>query len=102
MIHKVRSLRADYNVPKNEKLDLYLKCNGDDLLPFLETILFLTSSATVNITNDIPSGCAITTISENCEAHLLLKVLYKFTFTFYLFIYLFIKISHNSSIVDPA
>lgn len=77
VIHKVRSLRADYNLPKNEKLDLYLKCDNDELISFLqtlkETILFLTSSATMNITNDIPSGCAITTVSETCEAHLLLK-----------------------------
>lgn len=59
-------------------LIVYLKCDDDEtkesLLSLQETIVFLTSSATLNIKEEIPSGCAITTISENCEAHLMLKV----------------------------
>ncbi|XP_054714307.1 valine--tRNA ligase-like [Uloborus diversus] len=77
IVHKVRSMRADYNLPKNEKLDLFLKCDDEDTKVMLnglcDIILTLTSSATVKITVEIPKGCAITTVSENCEAHLLLK-----------------------------
>ncbi|XP_035223704.1 valine--tRNA ligase-like, partial [Stegodyphus dumicola] len=79
IVHKVRSLRADYNLPKNEKLDLFLRCDDDStkssLASLQQSILTLTSSATVMLSDleGIPKGCAITTISENCEAHLLLK-----------------------------
>ncbi|KAG8190395.1 hypothetical protein JTE90_022038 [Oedothorax gibbosus] len=79
IIHKVRSLRSDYNLPKNEKLELFVKCDDADTKTSLsgleETITFLTSSASMKIVDSetIPPGCAITTISENCEAHLLLK-----------------------------
>ncbi|XP_055949994.1 valine--tRNA ligase-like isoform X1 [Argiope bruennichi] len=79
IIHKVRSLRSDYNLAKNEKLDLFLKCDDEETKSQLsglhETILTLSSSATIKIIDSegIPPGCAITTISENCEAYLLLK-----------------------------
>ncbi|XP_071039659.1 valine--tRNA ligase [Parasteatoda tepidariorum] len=79
VIHKVRSLRADYNLAKNEKLDLFLKCDDENIKACLsklsDTIIFLTSSASLTLVNseEIPKGCAITTISENCEAYLLLK-----------------------------
>ncbi|GFR12487.1 valine--tRNA ligase [Trichonephila clavata] len=79
IIHKVRSLRSDYNLAKNEKLDLFIKCDDGEtksqIYGLEETILTLTSSASIKIaeSKEIPQGCAITTISENCEAYLLLK-----------------------------
>ncbi|GFT44955.1 valine--tRNA ligase, partial [Nephila pilipes] len=79
IIHKVRSLRSDYNLAKNEKLDLFIKCDDEETKSQIsgleETILTLTSSASIKIADSegIPQGCAITTISENCEAYLLLK-----------------------------
>lgn len=79
IIHKVRSLRSDYTLSKNAKMDLYLTCDEDgtqDVVTSLSDVLLtLTSSAVVKIVDkqDIPPGCAITTISSSCEAHLLLK-----------------------------
>ena len=59
---------------------VYLKCSDQDiatlLRPYTDTVKTLTTSSSVNLLVDEapPAGCAMATVSDKCEVHLLLKV----------------------------
>ncbi|XP_041480879.1 valine--tRNA ligase-like isoform X2 [Lytechinus variegatus] len=78
IINKARSMRSDYQLSK-QKAELYLKCSDQDiatlLTPYTDTIQTLTTSSKVTLlVNDaLPAGCAMATVSDKCEVHLLLK-----------------------------
>uniref|UniRef100_A0A131XVK0 Valine--tRNA ligase n=1 Tax=Ixodes ricinus TaxID=34613 RepID=A0A131XVK0_IXORI len=78
LVHKVRSLRADYNLTKN-KVHLYAKCSGSgrEIISSLGGVIAaLTCSSEVELLEDgaaVPAGCAMTTISDSCQAYLMLK-----------------------------
>ncbi|XP_071489164.1 valine--tRNA ligase-like [Diadema antillarum] len=78
IINKARSLRSDYQLTK-QKAELYLKCSDQDiatlLSPYADTVKTLTTSSAVNLLvgDTPPSGCAMATVSDKCEVHMLLK-----------------------------
>ncbi|XP_030852939.1 valine--tRNA ligase [Strongylocentrotus purpuratus] len=78
IINKARSLRSDYQLNK-EKAELYLKCSDQDiatlLTPYTDTIQTLTTSSKVilQVKDALPAGCAMATVSDKCEVHMLLK-----------------------------
>ncbi|XP_022655201.1 valine--tRNA ligase-like [Varroa destructor] len=75
LVHKVRSMRSDYNLTRAQKVDLFVKCPEDTARVVTEhaiTIITLTTSLSCQVVQTPPEGCAITTIG-NAEAHLLLK-----------------------------
>ncbi|XP_064457490.1 valine--tRNA ligase-like [Ornithodoros turicata] len=78
LVHKVRSLRSDYNLTK-AKVDMYVKCaaSARETVSSLSVVIgTLTNSSKVEVLNDgqqPPVGCAITTVSDSCQAYLLLK-----------------------------
>ncbi|OQR80180.1 valine--tRNA ligase-like [Tropilaelaps mercedesae] len=75
IIHKVRSMRSDYNLTRSQKVELFIK-GGEDtarvVAEYETTIVTLTTSLTCEVTQTPPEGCAMTTIG-NAEAYLLLK-----------------------------
>lgn len=79
LVHKVRSLRADYNLTKT-KVHLYVQCsspsNRETVHSLAVVIAALTSSSEVELLTEgaaVPVGCAVTTISDTCQAYLMLK-----------------------------
>ncbi|XP_022099146.1 valine--tRNA ligase-like [Acanthaster planci] len=78
VIGKARSMRADYNLTK-QKADTYLRCSdqalADALAPYESLIATLSSASAVHCLVGAvpPGGCAMATVSDKCEVHLLLK-----------------------------
>lgn len=79
LVHKVRSLRADYNLTKT-KVHLYVRCsspsNQETVHSLAVVIAALTSSSQVELLAEgatVPVGCAVTTVSDTCQAYLMLK-----------------------------
>lgn len=78
LVHKVRSLRADYNVTRS-KVHLYAKCSGtaaETLSALSIVIATLTTSSAVELLEEgaaVPAGCAMTTVSDSCQVYLMLK-----------------------------
>lgn len=79
LVHKVRSLRADYNLTK-AKVHLYMQCsspsNQETVRSLAVVIAALTSSSEVELLAEgaaVPAGCAVTTVSDTCQAYLMLK-----------------------------
>lgn len=75
IIHKVRSMRSDYNLTKAQKVDLFVKCPDDQQEVIKEhaaTIMTLTASNSCQVSQNPPPGCAINTVGS-FETHLLLK-----------------------------
>lgn len=79
LVHKVRSLRADYNLTK-AKVHLYVQCsnpgNRETVSSLRAVIGGLTSSSEVELLAagaPVPVGCAVTTVSDSCQAYLLLQ-----------------------------
>jgi len=73
----VRSTRADYNLPKKTKTDLYLrvfdKAAAAILNRYSDVIATLGYSGKVVVTDCPPSGCAIVTVSDKVAVHLVLR-----------------------------
>lgn len=71
----VRSARSDYNLPNKAKTEVYVVCtsnHSNDIL--MKYSLALATLSYSNIHFDAPpAGCAILTVSGECEVHLLLK-----------------------------
>ena len=78
VVHAVRSMRAQYNLPNKTRAQLVLRCTDAETsarLSRLEAaVTTLSYSASVKVDAEPPAGCAIATVSDKCEAHLLLKV----------------------------
>ncbi|XP_003747487.1 valine--tRNA ligase [Galendromus occidentalis] len=75
VIHKVRSMRSDYNLTRAQKVDLFVKCPEDQQNVIKEhaiTIITLTASNSCQVSQNPPPGCAINTVGS-FETHLLLK-----------------------------
>ncbi|XP_058458950.1 valine--tRNA ligase [Malaya genurostris] len=73
----IRSARSDYNLPNKIKTKAYIVCSEDTVKGVLTNFaadLATMSYSQINITGDeLPSGCAILTVSGACIVHLLLK-----------------------------
>ncbi|XP_071802755.1 valine--tRNA ligase-like [Asterias amurensis] len=78
IVGKARSMRSDYNLTK-QKIDTYLRCTdqavADTLSQYQDLIITLSSASAVHclVGTAPPSGCAMATVSDKCEVHLLLK-----------------------------
>lgn len=79
----IRSARSDYNLPNKTKTQAFIVCMDDfsknTINRFVSDLATLSYCSSVEIvqpdqvTTTIPSGCAILTITGQCEVHLLLK-----------------------------
>ncbi|XP_043244870.1 valine--tRNA ligase-like isoform X1 [Amphibalanus amphitrite] len=77
VVHAVRSMRAQYNLPNKTRAQLVLRCadteTAERLRRLQAAVTTLSYSASVQVDGEPPAGCAIATVSDKCEAHLLLK-----------------------------
>ncbi|XP_037080211.1 valine--tRNA ligase-like isoform X2 [Pollicipes pollicipes] len=77
VVHTVRSLRAQYNLPNKTRAHLVLRCSEPETAAVLRrlaaAVATLSYSSRVEVNAEPPAGCAISTVSDKCEAHLLLK-----------------------------
>jgi len=86
IVHSIRSALSDYNVPKSSKTEAYIKCSDESTLEtvtkFKLEITTFANCSKVELADSscTPSGCAILSISDKCQVHLLLKVCH-FTIT---------------------
>lgn len=73
----IRSARSDYNLPNKTKTEIYIVSNDADTIAILKkyTSDLSTTAYCLPIDFDVrpPPGCAILTVSGQCEVHLLLK-----------------------------
>lgn len=73
----IRSARSDYNLPNKTKTTIFIVCSDADALTVLKKYSndLSTTAYCTPIDFDVkpPSGCAILTVSGQCEVHLLLK-----------------------------
>lgn len=79
-MHSIRSALSDYNVPKSSKTETYIQYSDESIIQIvtkynLEITTFANCSKVelAELTR-IPSGCAILSVSDKCQVHLLLKV----------------------------
>lgn len=78
IIKNIRSARATYNLPNKTKTEAFVTCDDVTLKekilnPYkllIETLAYSTLS-----TKDPPIGCAIITVTDKIQVHLLLKVI---------------------------
>ncbi|PSN35861.1 Valine--tRNA ligase [Blattella germanica] len=77
IIHIVRSARSDYNLPNKAKTEAYMICSDDDtsttVQKYQAALATLAYCSKVELCKSAPQGCAILTVSNKCEVHLLLK-----------------------------
>ncbi|XP_044734548.1 valine--tRNA ligase isoform X2 [Chrysoperla carnea] len=77
IIHSIRSARSDYNILNKNKTEAYVSCSDSNITKtieqFTDVLLTLSSCSKIEINQTPPIGCAILTISDKCEVHLLLK-----------------------------
>lgn len=80
-MHSIRSALSDYNVPKSSKTESYIMCTDQKTLETvtkfkLEIATFANcSKVELADTSSMPTGCAILSVSDKCQVHLLLKVI---------------------------
>ncbi|CAK9815121.1 Valine--tRNA ligase [Anthophora plagiata] len=75
LIKNIRSTRATYNLPNKLKTEAFLVCASDNLKEKLlkyQLLIETLSYSTLN-TTEPPAGCAIITITDKVQVHLLLK-----------------------------
>jgi len=79
VVRSIRSMRADYQLTPKTKTDLFLRCSDEGsantLEGFLDLVIVLGSGAEVKVvtTQTPPEGCAIATVSDKCEVHMMLR-----------------------------
>nr|CAD7454031.1 unnamed protein product [Timema tahoe] len=78
IVRLVRSVRADYNLLNKAKTEAYVVCSDDGVsatvCKFQSALSTLAYCSMVEVNPaSLPSGCAILTVSDKCEVHLLLK-----------------------------
>lgn len=82
IVHSIRSALSDYNVPKSSKTETYIICSDENTLTtvtkFKLEIATFANCSKVELANasSTPTGCAILSISDKCQVHILLKVSY--------------------------
>lgn len=73
----IRSARSDYNLPNKSKTDAFIVSSDETLTGILKAyakdLSTMAYCSAVNFDETPPNGCAILTISGQCEVHLLLK-----------------------------
>ena len=77
MIKNIRSARATYNLPNKIKTEAFLVCSSNSVKEkLLEYQLLIETLAysTISI-EEPPTGCAIVTVTDKVQVHLLLKVI---------------------------
>ena len=77
VIKNIRSTRATYNLPNKIKTEAFLVCNSNSLKEKLleYQLLIETLSYSTLKTTQPPTGCAIITMTDKIQVHLLLKVI---------------------------
>lgn len=76
IVHIVRSARSDYNLPNKTKTEVHVVCSDDIaavVQKYQSAICTLAYCSKVEFCTSPPQGCAILTLSDKCEVHLLLK-----------------------------
>ncbi|PNF40962.1 hypothetical protein B7P43_G08857 [Cryptotermes secundus] len=76
IVHIVRSARSDYNLPNKTKTEVYMVCSDEIavvLRKYCSAMCTLAYCSKVEFSMSPPQGCAILTLSDKCEVHLLLK-----------------------------
>nr|XP_033334868.1 valine--tRNA ligase isoform X1 [Megalopta genalis] len=75
LIKNVRSTRATYNLPNKTKTEAFIVCTDHSLKKKLMNyqLLIETLAYSTIRTNEPPSGCAILTVTDKVQVHLLLK-----------------------------
>ncbi|XP_068144799.1 valine--tRNA ligase [Drosophila tropicalis] len=74
----IRSARSDYNLPNKTKTEAYIVCNDDAasneiLKHYASDLATVSYCSSILFDTTPPAGCAILTVSGQCEVHLLLK-----------------------------
>lgn len=75
----IRSARSDYNLPNKTKTEAFIVCTTDadlraSLMKYSMNLATLSYCSTIDFETTPPAvGCAIFTLSDKCEIHLLLK-----------------------------
>lgn len=75
-VKMIRSVRSDYNLQNKTKTEAFVVCSDNLIQNTLEKFsssLSTLSYSTIHFEETPPSGCAILTISDKCEIHLVLK-----------------------------
>lgn len=73
----IRSARSDYNLPNKAKTEAYIVCTDsqpkDILNKYASDLATISYCSKIELDATPPAGCAILTVSGQCEVHLLLK-----------------------------
>lgn len=73
----IRSARSDYNLPNKTKTEAFVVCSDITtktiLQKFSNDLLTTAYCSKLNFDKQPPNGCAILTVTGQCEVHLLLK-----------------------------
>lgn len=73
----IRSARSDYNLPNKTKTEAFIVCTNDAtktiLQKFSNDLLTTAYCSKLVFDEQPPNGCAILTVTGQCEVHLLLK-----------------------------
>lgn len=73
----IRSARSDYNLPNKSKTDAFIVSTCDSttsiLQKFSKDLSTTAYCSKLSFNESPPSGCAILTVTGQCEVHLLLK-----------------------------
>lgn len=73
----IRSARSDYNLPNKTKIDAYVVCTDSTsteiLRKYSKDLLTTAYCSKLEFDERPPVGCAILTVTGQCEVHLLLK-----------------------------
>nr|CCA27697.1 predicted protein putative [Albugo laibachii Nc14] len=78
VIHAARSIRAEYNLLNNVRPHYFLKCADIDvknrLLPYLDDFNTLAKAGKTEciVEEEIPKGCAVHSVNEKIQVHVLL------------------------------
>lgn len=76
VIKNIRSARATYNLPNKIKTEAFLVCSSNNLKEKLLEYRLLIETLAYSKLNmeEPPTGCAIITVTDKVQVHLLLKV----------------------------
>lgn len=69
----IRSARSDYNLLNKIKTEAFMNTNEQFLMKYIPALCTLSYCSKIEMNKTAPVGCAILTISDKCEVHLLLK-----------------------------
>lgn len=73
----IRSARSDYNIPNKTKTEAFIISSDSATTATLKTfssdLATMAFCSKIEFSSKVPIGCAILTLSGNCEIHLMLK-----------------------------